>query len=63
MTSADIMYNGHEELANRIEQLKAVIERCKKHSAYTGDHIEKLQDVVAGMEVILDKYESVAGVQ
>lgn len=56
MFKDEVLYGGHEELMDRINQLKSVISRCAKHGEDAQDHVVMLKDVVSGMENILEKY-------
>jgi len=56
MFKEDVMYGGHEELEERIKQLKVVINKCSKHSGNADEHVTVLIELVNGMEGILDKY-------
>ncbi|PLX71427.1 MAG: hypothetical protein C0602_01050 [Denitrovibrio sp.] len=56
MFKEDILYGGHEELKERIKQLKAVVNRCSKHGDDAHEHVTVIVELVNGMESILDKY-------
>jgi len=61
MARDEILHGGQAGLEERIRQLKSVIQKSEKHGSVAGEHINKLQDVVLGMENILSKYNTVAG--
>ena len=56
MFKEDILYGGHEELKERIKELKAVVNKCSKHGNDVNEHVAVLIELVNGMEGILDKY-------
>ena len=56
MFKEDILYGGHEELEERIRRLKSVISKCARHGDDADEHIAVLEELVLGMENILDRY-------
>jgi hypothetical protein len=58
MAADEILYGGYEELAERIKKLKNVIASSERHGDEAGEHITRLQQLVSGMEDILNRFES-----
>ena len=63
MAPDDILYGGQEGLVERIKQLKNVIEKSEKYGSDFGENVDRLHDIVLGMEDILSQYDSVSGAQ
>ncbi|PLX69445.1 MAG: hypothetical protein C0603_00520 [Denitrovibrio sp.] len=61
MSPDDILHGGQEELVERIKQLRNVIEKSEKYGVDFGENIDRLHDIVLGMEDILSQYDSVTG--